>query len=521
MSRNAIINNLHTKEHIACYMRDRQDYLDAVHELYGNASVLKSLTTTTKVNVLLVLFAAGEYRFLELMHSYIDLPDMEKTCRVLDCVRLRNQLKRKLQTKSKVVALRKEIKQLTQLEQEHDYYPLKATLTKCRRNAVMRWTKSIAIDQLQYRAYLFKTDLWRSLADMCHLSPRRDFQLDWFLGYCFGTPAPEGSLVYILETVNAENFRVIYDKYELPYECIRIAIKDKVVLGPNDKAQVIQRESLKTVLWNWKELACPVGEEIFAARLSTSTDSQIAELTYGKLLDAILNCFTPGLKNSLIQVAEKKLQAYESNIEHPVAVLCDASSSMNVAINTSSIITSMLSVVSNAELQVFRQTNETITRPPKTVREAVNFAKTIRANGSTSPASSLEFYYNAKKAIKTFIVVTDEKENTGCSHNYDWSHNLTEKGFFAELYQRYIAEVYPAKLVFISFTDSNRDGDMMKALRVVLDSAAMELVTVHKIDIRNPDMNRLDYVLEQMSGRAADVSLYVDDYQELIIETYM
>ena len=547
----AIINNETGLCLTECYLADREEFLTSILALYQNAVVLKSLTTCTKVNVILILMASLEYDFIQKIHAFIDLPDMERACRVLDSGRAGRQLERRLTKTTKTKKLKKikgTLSNLKELSQEHSILPLKATLTRCRRQAVMAWTKSISPENLQYRAYLFKTNLWRDLADMCHLKPSRDFQLDWFLGYCFGDSAPEGSLVRVLNEITTDNFQELYKAYEIPYECIHQVLKtrgprevkfdasgwevrerrvrapcgvwkksgsesdgskskDKFYLTPESKALIIQRESLKTILWNWKELSCPLGENIFAARLSTAPRAELEQLTYGKLLDAVLKSFSDVLCDSLISVADRKLSGYTCNIEQPVAVLCDASSSMGVAISTSSIITSMLSVVATAELQVFRKNNQTIEQPPTSVREAVAFAKTIEAYGSTSPASSLDYYYQRKKVIKTFIVVTDEEENTpaGNGRRSGWGQGgrLQTQGFFAELYSRYINEVYPAKLVFISFSKSNIDAAMVSALKEVLPSASHELITVHKIDVRNPDMNRLDYVMEQMSAGAS------------------
>ena len=38
----------------------------------------------------------------------------------------------------------------------------------------------------------------------------------------------------------------------------------------------------------------------------------------------------------------------------------------------------------------------------------------ITATGDTSPAASLWPFYERKEVVKTFIIVTDEEENTDC-----------------------------------------------------------------------------------------------------------
>ena len=121
------------------------------------------------------------------------------------------------------------------------------------------------------------------------------------------------------------------------------------------------------------------------------------------------------------------------------------------------------------------------------------------ASRSTSPASSLYDYYQRGKVVKTFIVVTDEEENTGYDRSSSWYHQNKE-AFFAKLYKDYSDKIYPAKLIFISFTKPNSDGFMVKDLKERLgESRFAEYVDVYKFDIRNPDLNRLDLVLEKMS----------------------
>ena len=43
----------------------------------------------------------------------------------------------------------------------------------------------------------------------------------------------------------------------------------------------------------------------------------------------------------------------------------------------------------------------------------MELAATMKATGGTAPAASLYPYYQDKKVVKTFIVVTDEEENQG------------------------------------------------------------------------------------------------------------
>ena len=42
----------------------------------------------------------------------------------------------------------------------------------------------------------------------------------------------------------------------------------------------------------------------------------------------------------------------------------------------------------------------------------MQLSKEILASGCTTPAASLFPYYEQKKIVKTFVIVTDEEENT-------------------------------------------------------------------------------------------------------------
>ncbi len=188
------------------------------------------------------------------------------------------------------------------------------------------------------------------------------------------------------------------------------------------------------------------------------------------------------------------------NLESPVVVLGDASSSMQVAINTSSIITLLLCSLADAELHLFKDEDIPVEKPPRSVADAVSFAKKMTASNSTSPAASLLPYYKAKKVIKTFIIVTDEEENTDYAGNTVWESIQEGEKMFAKLYKRYCSEIHPAQLIFISFTEPNRDGEMITALKKVIgDSTVSEFVHVYKFDKRNPDLTKLDYVLEKLA----------------------
>ena len=97
-----IILTDHTlSEHLAAYNKDRGAYLDSVHSCYNNVNIAKSITLHNKTAVLLVLLLYFEKGFLKQIHSYLDVPEMERACRVLDVRRKIQKLSKKITSHSR------------------------------------------------------------------------------------------------------------------------------------------------------------------------------------------------------------------------------------------------------------------------------------------------------------------------------------------------------------------------------------------------------------------------------------
>jgi len=515
------------KEHFQAYNQDANRYTEAILEVLINFP--KSVTITNKARALVVLIQNKDRANFTRLHPHLDLPEVLKACEILDAnrhvrqieVSIRNKLARQVELKTAypttrhLAAFQREIDDLVVLVEEH----FDLTLTSSKIRMVQEWTRSIDPAKLEYRAILFPTDQWRKLADLCHLNPVKDFQLAWFLRYCYGQEAPVGSLVNLVDQMNYNNFVDLYLQSEsnnrlIPYKIVRLKMDlKKTSLNYLNhtkidyiKELISQYESLDTVLWYWDELNTPIVNSILVNRLGRLSSNDVRELnlSYGKLVELLVKVNHPQLSEQLIALTEQRLQSYESTIEAPVAILGDASSSMDVAIKTSSIVTSLLCSLTQAELHLFNSRDVPIPRDqtPRTIEQAVRFAKQMRASGSTSPAASLNYYYTRKQPIRTFIMITDEEENTSTTGQSSWYRSSNIGGYmFTELYQKYVNEIYPARLIFISFSDPNKDAQMVRELKAKLGEAFVsEYVDVYKFDVRNPDLNRFDFVLHRMSN---------------------
>ena len=174
-----------------------------------------------------------------------------------------------------------------------------------------------------------------------------------------------------------------------------------------------------------------------------------------------------------------------------VAVLGDASSSMQSAIEAATIFASMVSVCLDGELSFF--SSGLVKSPyekPQTVDETLEVCKQIRANGCTSLAAALLPYYEKKKIVDVFVLVTDEEENTRASNM-----------FFAEMLSLYKKNVNPSvRLIvvcvgkgYVPFRDSLAQYDI--DYRVVY------------IDGARADLAKFDALLGQIALYASNTTL--------------
>lgn len=131
---------------------------------------------------------------------------------------------------------------------------------------------------------------------------------------------------------------------------------------------------------------------------------------------------------------------------------------MQVAVQVSTIIASIISVTLRGELSFFNGGLITSPHPsPTTLEHVLEVCDAIYASGSTSPAAALWPYYANQTAVDLFVVVTDEEENTAKNGR-----------LFAKLFMQYRQDVNPSAMVyFVSFTHrtDNCAGQMVNSLQ--------------------------------------------------------
>jgi hypothetical protein len=179
---------------------------------------------------------------------------------------------------------------------------------------------------------------------------------------------------------------------------------------------------------------------------------------------------------------------------------------MDVAIRVSTVIASVLTALCGAELKFF--TGESVDPPviPRNIPQVLQVASGMKADGLTAPAAALYPYYTAKKIVKFFIVVTDEVENEKYKEYY-----------FPTLFQKYYKEVYPAKIVFVSFLENpSEKGRMVTALE------SMGIVPLQfKLDGKRPDLTKLDSLLGLLASESSFFPKQVEEHSAVCKEKGM
>jgi hypothetical protein len=85
---------------------------------------------------------------------------------------------------------------------------------------------------------------------------------------------------------------------------------------------------------------------------------------------------------------------------------------------------------------------------------------------------------------------------------------------FSELFHKYYTEIYPARIVFISFLEANAQGQMVTDLREI-DYSPIQ----YKFDRRRPDLTKFDGLLGLLSTETDDFAFDLDHLSSLKISS--
>ncbi len=339
---------------------------------------------------------------------------------------------------------------------------------------VRRWMRAVPEAQLTYYALTLPKEPWQQLADLVHPTPGA-LSAPWFLGVAYGAPAPAGSALADCDAATPDQLPAVATKHRVPYSFLRTVAK------PVPSAlcdAVASYESLDTLLWYYEELRGGSLDAHIAERLAAGETSSLG---VGKLMERvmILRDLKAPFWRQLVPVVDRQLARMSLPLDAPVVVLGDASSSMTVAVRVATIIGSVLTVLTRADLRFFNQAVLYPKAAPRDTSGVLAVTDATRAVGSTAPAAALWPSLQRRDLVRTFVVVTDEEENTQC------------QGLrFDAMYEKYRAECYPAQVVFVSFIGQRARGQM---------TAALDLRNVPyrqlRLDRERPDLTRLDAML--------------------------
>lgn len=76
----------------------------------------------------------------------------------------------------------------------------------------------------------------------------QDFpNLEWFLDFCYGSPAPEGTMVHRCRDVTGDNVNALIKEFDIPYSHVKPHLQ---TLTEESKARIAAYEKkLDTVIW--------------------------------------------------------------------------------------------------------------------------------------------------------------------------------------------------------------------------------------------------------------------------------
>ncbi|CAB9517494.1 expressed unknown protein [Seminavis robusta] len=373
---------------------------------------------------------------------------------------------------------------------------------------VRDWAKeTLKADFLEFVMLSLPSEPWRNVADLVHFKPG-DFAVPYFLADVFGQKIPEDSFVAQMRGLagNGEELTAAFLRIaeSFPVQVRRqysfLRTQPRLLAEASIVEYLAQHIPLETVLWFFEELyqTSRKCETILKNRLGNEEDalaeslqSNKSKATYGKLVERIFKFDRMRLKvgGFLMPLANRRLGELKERYSAVanllrVAVFGDASASMQRAVEASTIFASMVASIFDGELSFFSYC--LIRSPhakPSNVEETMAVCHKIRANNCTSLAAALWPYYEAKKVMDLFVMVTDEMENTS------WNGHR-----FASLLALYKREVNPnAQLIVVCVGD----GDLH--FRSSLGANGIRYKTM-VIDGSRPDLTKFDSLLGQLAA---------------------
>lgn len=457
----------------------------------------------------LLLNHEKQYGFVDVLKA-LTILDSGREIRAKEKKLKRHELSGSKLKSHKLGIIKNDINNLTLLK------PKIGTVSGALAKHIRKWIKNFKAEDIEFYALHMPTEPWKKMANIIHLNPVKDLpQAPWFLPYCFGGPLPADSMVDKCKNMTESNVNDLIKQFKIPYSALKKLCSS---FTKESKVKIAEdQDTLDTILWNYEDIYCNEVDDIIYRRLENGEN---INLGYGKLMERLLifkdlsnrnrSTHKSSLFDKIIPIAELQLKNFISTIDAPVAVLGDASSSMSTAIRTATIIASLLSAICSAKLSFFNDKNFYPKSNPTDIASVVNVAFETAASGCTANAASLVPYYDSKEIVKTFIMVTDEEENT------DAKTADGRKWRFYELFMDYREKVYPANLIFVSFLSNQHSRGQMYSKFV---DNKIPNVSQFIFSNNRPDLTKLDSILGKICSNTSEN--FADDvlsYEKIITE---
>lgn len=392
-----------------------------------------------------------------------------------------------------------------------------ASFTGALARKIRKWAKAtLSKDFLEFVLLTMPLHHWKYLSDLVHFHPS-DFSVPYFLSVVHGEAPPDDSFVSSMQKLQlSDNDELLHHHFEsavenhpqqifLSYAFLRT--NARLLSNPTIAQELARKIPLGTAIWYIEELAeasahvpSLVADRLRCISSNDDTEKEREEdvssktmVSFGKLVERILLCQSRKwtlLAEELMPVAKNRLSFLQENwsgtsgapSKATTLVLGDASASMQCAIESATILATMISVCFDGELSFFN--GHPIPSPyakPNTVHQTLEVCRNVRAGGCTSLAAALYPYYEARTVVERIFLVTDEEENT------------KYKGFyFAELLAAYQRDVYDGvRLVVISV--GYGDSRFQKSL--AQNNILYERI---QIDGERADLTKFDNILHQL-----------------------
>ena len=485
---------------------------------------------------------------------------LSKAATLLDLPRRQRQLERRVETLvargAGAKALRASRAAAADAREAARHVPACFSASRSFNEVLQRCLARLSAPRLEFDLLFFEPKPFAAVCDIAHPHPKL-WQLEHFQPMVYGEPPPAGTLLADVATMSASTLTDLLVRHPRLAEAYSV-VRSKVhpdALSSASKAALARAMPLCDALWHYEELNSPEVASAIDARLASgeSLTGNAAANNFGKLLERLLLFRRLGVSfwhrlmphagelleqlqaqstaalsgrvaplQRLAAVALANAGAAAGSLAVPeavahsaltgglrVAVLGDASSSMQVAINSACICGAMLAACFDAELVFFASRSFTANSvgggTPRTVEDVLQVCQEVRANGTTSPAAALDHFYSRKTQIDLFVLVSDEGENTKSRQGLS----------FAQLFERYVREVNPsARCAFISFLDARDEGYMLRDMRGVVErggeAMAGKLPPQHRFDPHRPDLSKFDGLVSELLQTARESNPLLD-----------